>query len=107
MRPGHWYAGQSSRRQTSPEGVRKSVRMSAMSDPQWRGFVSVIAGRLLGYNIRNEKTFLLRLVVAQPSGFLFWREPYEKETSSKQRPQMSVLRQSFDSEKCGRHLPAQ
>jgi hypothetical protein len=43
--------------------------MSAMSGPQWRGFVSVIAGRLLGYNIRNEKTFLLRLVVAQPSGF--------------------------------------
>ena len=38
LHPGHRYAGQSSRRQTLPEGTRKSVRMSAMSDPQWCKF---------------------------------------------------------------------
>jgi hypothetical protein len=43
--------------------------MSAMSGPQWCGFLYVIAGRLLGYNICKGKTFSLLIVVAQPSGF--------------------------------------
>ena len=37
--------------------------------------------------------------------FYFGGQNHEKETSSKQRPQMSVLWQSFDSQKCGRNLP--
>ena len=94
-RQGHWYAGQSSRRQTSPEGARKSVRMSAMSDPQCRGFVSTIAGRLLGYNICKGKTFPLQVVVVQPSGFFIWEDIIVK----KKRAQTAAPRCPY----CGSH----
>ena len=108
MHPGHWYAGQSSRRQTLPEGTRKSVRMSAMSGPQWCRFGAVIAGRLLGYIVHQEKTFPWWLVVVQPSVFLFWRVTNEeKATSSAHFSPLSVLRQPVCSEKCRWNLPQQ
>ena len=108
VHPGHWYAGQSSRRQTLPEGMRKSVRMSAMSGPQWCRFATVIAGRLLGYIVRQEKTFPWWLVVAQPSVFLFWRATNEeKATSSVLFSPLSVLRQPFCFEKRRRYLSQQ
>ena len=95
MHPGHWYAGQSSRRQTLPEGTRKSVRMPAMNGPQWCRFGAVIAGRLLGYIVHQEKTFSWWLVVVQPSVFCFGGLPMKK----KQRAQRTSPRCPY----CGSH----
>ena len=66
-----------------------------MSDPTCHGFVSINAGRLLGYNVCKGKTFPLRVVVVRPSGFFVLEGPNMK----KKRAQSLAPRCPY----CGSH----
>jgi len=66
-----------------------------MSDPTCHGFVSINAGRLLGYNVCKGKTFPLQVVVARASGFFVLEGPNVK----KKRAQSLAPRCPY----CGSH----
>ena len=66
-----------------------------MSDPICHGFVSINAGRLLGYNVCKGKTFPLQVVVVRPSGFFV----LEGQIMKKKRAQNLAPRCPY----CGSH----
>jgi ssDNA-binding Zn-finger/Zn-ribbon topoisomerase 1 len=69
--------------------------MTAMSGPQWCGFLDVMAGRLLGCKTCKGKTFSLLIAAVQPSGFFIWEDPMMK----KKRAQHNAPRCPY----CGSH----